>query len=301
MSRQRAALAAAAALAAWAAAPIQASGLCSIELVGTWRRADSADSRAALLAFTPDGWANLLNGPGEQSAGDIAAQVRYRLEPPGDPRRIDFVTRRGNDLFAAGTTSWEITGYTDDSFTARAKNSVEGSLETWARVQTHRYFLTFAARDAMAGGESAAFVMWTTLDGKRTVLDGLGVVRRGSEARFAKIPDDIARAFATQGDPARDAMMRIELSEAEYNRTRAVHRAWLGAVPRRSAADPDTQAVLFIEATVESLNRCARRIQPAGAGVRPAVELVRTLRKANDRRHVSDRAFPVRWKPADLS
>jgi hypothetical protein len=311
MSRVHIAIrAAGAAFAFLACGPLLAAGLCPLEIVGTWRLLDTADTRSTLLSFTADGWANVLNGPGERSAADIAAQVRYRLVPAREPRRIDFEARRGNDVFGAGTTSWEITGYSEDSFTARDPQAAAGTQTVWQRVQTHRYFLTFAARNTSDSGGAAAFVMWTTLDGHRTELDALGSVQRGAVTRFGKIPFDLARGFATQGDVSRDVMMRIEISEAEYRRTRAVHRAWSAEAGRDPRADPNGQASQFIEATIESLNRCTSRIrladtgvmtQPSAAGPHRPVELVRTLRQENDRRHVPDKAFPSLWKPADLS
>ena len=295
MSRARmTALAASAAVAAFAAGPAVAAGVCPLEVVGTWRRADAAEVRSTLLSFTADGWANVLNGPGEQSPSDIVAQVRYRAEPRG----IDFQARRGNDIFGPGTTRWEITAHSEDSFTARAASSVDGAQAVWQRVQTHRYFLTFAARNAVTA-ESAAFVMWTTLDGQRTEIDALGTVQQGGVARFGKIPFELARSFVTQGDPARNVMLRIELSEAEYRRTRAVQRARVAAANRAPKPDPDTQTAQLIEAVIGSLNSCAPRIRHSG--IQRPVELVRMIRQENDRRHVPDKAFPARWKPADLS
>jgi hypothetical protein len=52
-----------------------AATTCPLELVGTWRLSDTVGSGAPLLNFTPDGWANVLNAPGEGNPGDIAAQV----------------------------------------------------------------------------------------------------------------------------------------------------------------------------------------------------------------------------------
>jgi hypothetical protein len=292
---------------------VAAMGACPLEVVGTWKLSGTTGIDARLMTFQPDGWANVLNGPGEQSPGDIAAQVSYRLMPPEDPRRIEFQSRRGDDVFRAGTTVWDITSHADDSFTARPTNKTAGAQGYWVRMQTHRYFLTFAARSA-AAGEGAAFVMWTTLDGKKTQYDALGAVQQGGKAHFGKVPDAIARSFATQGDSARDVMMRIELNEAEYRRTREVYREWTKATARSFATDDaNARALRLIEATVLSVNRCATRIQPsealaiaraAGAQVQVApsqpVEMVRTIRRANDRRHVPDKAFPAGWKPGEL-
>jgi len=293
--------------------PLLANAACPLELVGTWKSSDGAVNTPRVISFTPDGWANVLNGPGEASPLDIVAQVRYQPQPPRDPRRIDFETRRGNDVFPAGTARWEITAHTDDSFTTRRSDDTSGTQLTWSRVPTRRYFLTFAGRRDAATGETAAFVMWTTLDGQKPEYAALGAVSASatSGARFGRIPPPLATAFATQGDPARDVMMRLELSEAEYLRTHAVYRARAGAFGglQPPQETPNEQAVKLIEQTVESLNRCGLRIQPAqalavangvGADLRRPLELVRLIRKTNDRRHLPDKAFPFSWKPLDV-
>lgn len=294
--------------------PLVAAGAaCPLELLGTWKTSDGSASTPRVISFTPDGWASVLNGPGEQSPLDIVAQVRYQALPPRDPRRIDFETRRGNDVFPAGTTRWDVTAYADDYFTARRSDDTSGTQLTWSRVPTRRYFLTFAARRDPATGETAAFVMWTTLDGQKPAYEALGAVSESARAgaRFGRIPPALARAFATQGDAARDVMMRLELSEAEYLRTRAVYRERVGALGalQQSQDTPNEQAAKLIEQTVQSLNRCGMRIQPAQAqavasGVsadpgRP-LELVRLIRKTNDRRHLPDKAFPFSWKPPEV-
>jgi hypothetical protein len=293
--------------------PLIANAACPLELLGTWKTSDGAEATPRVVSFTPDGWASVLNGPGEQSPLDIVAQVRYQAQPPRDPRRIDFETRRGNDVFPPGTTRWDVTAYTDDSFTTRRSDDTSGTQLTWTRVPTHRYFLTFAARRDAVTGESAAFVMWTTLDGQKPEYAALGAVSQsaGASARFGRIPPELAKAFATQGDPARDVMMRLELSEAEYLRTHAVYRARVGALGglQQSPETPNEQAAKLIEQTVESLNRCGMRIQPAqalavasgvGADPRRPLELVRSIRKTNDRRHLPDKAFPFSWKPPEV-
>jgi len=231
--------------------PLIAYAACPLELIGTWKSADGTVNTPRVISFTPDGWASVLNGPGEQSPLDIVAQVGYQARPPGDPRRIDFETRRGNDVFPAGTTRWEITSHADDSFTTRRSDDTSGTQLIWSRVPTHRYFLTFAARRDTATGETAAFVMWTTLDGQKPEYAALGAVAAsaGSGARFGRIPPALAIAFAKQGDPARDVMMRLELNEAEYLRTQAVYRARVSALGglQPSQETPNEQTVTLIE------------------------------------------------------
>lgn len=270
---------------------------CPIEVVGTWKLATAAAEEPSLLSFSPDGWANVLSSTGEHRPADldILAQVKYELVSRREPGRIAFQTRRGNDVFPAGTSSWEITAYTDESFSARSSSAEAGEQFHWMRVQTHRYFLTFAARD-----NAATFVMWTTLDGSTTELEALGATARGTDAHFGRIPRQLTAAFATQSERSDDAMMRVELSEAEYRRTHQVFVAWDTLVSRGLLAreDPRRQALLLLDATLQSMNRCGMRVRTADASsTLSPFDLIQSIRKLNARAHVPDKAFPFRWQP----
>jgi hypothetical protein len=282
---------AAAALVAAASAPVAA---CPVEVIGTWRLVSSSDPQPMLVTFGDDGWANVVTvtGAGLPEDFDTIAQVRYQLAPRRDPKRIEFQVRRGNDLFPTGSSSWQITSYTDESFTSRRSDSVAGEQTLWSRVQTRRYFLTFAARD-----HAATFVMWTTLDGKKPTYEALGMTKQGAAARFGRVPQELMQAFARESKRTDEAMMRVELNEAEYLRTHQVFEAWDSLVSRDVLAtnDPDSQALGLFDAAVQSVNRCGLKIQTKPAAT-PG-ELVRAIRRINDRRHVPDKVFPFRWKP----
>jgi hypothetical protein len=278
---------------------------CPAELIGTWRLVGADDTLARLIAFSPRGWADVMTVEGGNSSPDaleIVAQVRYQSVPPRDPRRIEFQARRGNSILPRGASHWQIISHTDESLTLRRSDSETGQQSLWSRVQTHRYFLTLAARD------TAAFVMWTTLDGKKTELEALGASSGATRARFGRIPDELAKAFATQSDRSDDVMMRIELSAAEYYRSREVFDAWNTLLNGNALADTDPYAQAFelVQASVQSVNRCSSRLRPAeasstGDSRRRASELVRAIRKANDRRHVNDKIFPFRWQPPSVT
>jgi hypothetical protein len=282
---------------------------CPADIVGTWRVTGAADLQADLITFSPGGWADVMSiegGDGTPGALEIVAQVQYQPVPRRDPKRIEFQARRGNDLFPSGTSHWQIIAHTDESLTTRRSDSESGQQSLWSRVQTHRYFLTLAARP------TAAFVMWTTLDGKNVEREALGAAARGTGARFGKIPDELAKAFAThdatQGDRPDDVMMRIELSEAEYHRSREVFDAWNTLLSGNALADADpyAQAVELLQAAVQNVNRCSARLRPAaasatGSSQQRALELVRAIRKANDRRHINDKIFPSRWQPPSVT
>jgi hypothetical protein len=286
---------AAAALFAAACAPAFA---CPVEVVGTWRLVNTSESQPMLVTFGADGWANVVTvtGAGRPEDFDTIAQVRYQLAPRRDPTRIEFQTRRGNDLFPTGGSSWQITSHTDETFSSRRSDSEAGDQSVWSRVQTHRYFLTFATRDASAAQGPATFVMWTKLDGQKAMYEALGASKEGA-ARFGRMPDALMQAFARETRRADETMLRIELSEAEYFRTHQVFEAWDALLTRDVLAtnDPDDQAAGLLDAAVQSVNRCGvklRTTQTASPG-----ELVRALRRINDRRHVPDKVFPFRWKP----
>ena len=285
---------AAAALVAAACAPAFA---CPVEVIGTWRLVNTSESQPMLLTFGADGWANVVTvtGAGRPEDFDTIAQVRYQLLPRREPKRIEFQTRRGNDLFPTGTSSWQITSHTDETFSSRRSDSEAGDQSTWSRVQTHRYFLTFAARDA-----AATFVMWTKLDGQKATYEALGATKEGSAARFGRVPEELMHAFARESKRADETMMRIELSEADYRRTHQVFEAW-DAVPSRDVLtkdDLERQTLGLLDAALQSANRCGVKLRTTETPPRHPDELVRAIRKLNDRRHVPDKLFPFRWKPA---
>ena len=281
---------AAATLLAAACAPVFA---CPVEVIGTWRLVGSSESQPMLVTFGADGWANVVTvtGAGHPEDFDTIAQVRYQLTPRRDPKRIEFQARRGNDLFPTGSSSWQITSHTDESFSSRRSDSDAGDQSTWSRVQTHRYFLTFAARHNVA-----TFVMWTTLDGRKATHEALGTTKQDS-ARFGRVPEELMQAFARESKRADETMLRIELNEAEYLRSHQVFEAWDSLVSRDVLAtnDPDSQALGLLDAAVQSVNRCGVKLRTQ-ASASPG-ELVRAIRRINDRRHVPDKVFPVRWKP----
>jgi hypothetical protein len=284
--------------AALAAAPAFA---CPLEVIGTWRLDSPGEPQPLLVTFGADGWANVVTvtGAGHPEDFDTVAQVRFQLVPRRDPKRIEFQTPRGNDLFPAGTSSWAITNYTDDSFTSRRSDSAAGEQSLWSRVQTHRYFLTFATRDT-----AATFVMWTTLDGQKTVHEALGTTKQDTAARFGRVPDELMHSFARESKRSDESMLRIELSEAEYIRTHQVFEAWNAVLSSNvlAANDSDNQILALLDAALQSVNRCGVKLRTAqdGATAMPARspgELVRAIRKINDRRHVPDKVFPFRWQP----
>jgi hypothetical protein len=281
---------------AFAAAAYAPAFACPLEVIGTWRLVSPDDPQPTLVTFGADGWANVVTvtGGGRPEDFDTMAQVRFQLVPRRDPKRIEFQTPRGNDLFPAGTSGWAITGYTDESFSSRRSDSDTGEQSAWSRLQTHRYFLTLATRD-----HDATFVMWTTLDGRKPTYEALGETKQNATAHFGRVPDEVMQAFVRESKRADETMLRIELSEAEYRRTHQVFESWNAVLSNNvlAAGDADNQTLALLDAALQSVNRCGMRMQTQAQAGRSPSELVRAIRKLNDRRHVPDKLFPSRWKP----
>jgi hypothetical protein len=281
---------------------------CAPEVIGTWKLEASALPDTTLLRFGTDGWASMLSGPSDRPATsyEIIAQVSYSLAAR-DPKRLRFSTQRGNDLFAAGVSDWDITAYSDQSLITQPAQVANAEQQQWSRVTTQRYFLTLAARRGTLQKPAAVFVLWTTL-GAGTDLEALGMLGEGPSARFARIPLPLAREFTRLSGRAEDVILRIELSEAEYLRTHRVLAAWDGVLRNDQLArnEPLVQLNELLDATVQSVNRCATRLQlPPATEVSSAHRAphpwIEALRRRNERRHVSDKVFPFSWRPGPVA
>ena len=186
-----------------------------------------------------------------------------------------------------------------------------GQPSRWVRVETHRYYLTLAERPAANGAEGAAIAMWTKLDGRRPELSAFGirdrVGPRGERTlAFGPIPAPLAGQFANELDETM-TMLRLELSESEYNRTRAVVEAWNKRSAVTGTDEVARSTLAFLGETAASLNRCSERIQIPGLApaaddggertIRQPWDFIRGLRLLNNRQHVADGSFPFAWQP----
>ena len=317
----------------------EAPKACPFNIVGTWR-SEALAANPIFFRFAPDGTVTLLSRstsiPNEDF--EVMAAVKYKLDKPAAPKLLDIIAARGNEVFGRGTTTLAITEYGDDSFTTAHPDTHAGPTR-WVRAKTNRHFLTFAARSMPITGYSdgssvnippkdwqppkpsmggPAFAMWTTLDGRKTKVETFGVYMvTGGNGIMAPvvgtIPEEIHKQFVKESEKDTDVMIRLELTEAEYERTHKVFRTWEKRVQDKTLLydEPYLNAMEFLRRTAESLNQCGEKVKLHRLNwsqwdevvtkhqlpLHP-LEYIRIMRKKNDELHVTDERFPADWRPA---
>jgi hypothetical protein len=285
---------------------------CSFNIVGMWRSEVTSETNPVFYGFGRDGLVTVFGHVRDALPQDfeMMASIGYKLDDPAAPKRIEFRATHGSDMFRAGTTSMEIVEYGDDGFTTLDTES--GIRLRWDRVRTRLYFLTFAARSGSAQPDGAAFVMWTKLDGRKTEIEALGAylakdVKGKTGPVFGPIPAQLYNEFTTESEKKSDVMMRMELTEAEFERSYKVFEAWaeFARVAKLPHKDPYLNGMEFLKSVADNLNRCDEKlklqtIDGAAAARNPhqqTLEYIRMMRKKNEDLHVTDRDFPTDWRP----
>lgn len=301
---------------------------CPFSIVGMWKMEGQSELANMVFTFSPKGWVLVQTHSADTLPQDLEmiGSVDYKVEKPAAPKRIVFTGKKGVDAFPPGQTLLDIVEYNDDSFTT--VNFATGEESRWVRTQTHRYFLTFAALGSPGQSGGSAFAMWTTLDGRDTKVEALGVQPVKNEAGQATpMFDSISAETLDQikVEPGEDkksakdekrnknniAMMRIELTQSEFERTHKIHDAWKRYVRDRKLpnTDPYLNAFEFIKRAAEVLNQCREKLVLPNAQGEVAenavkvdrrqqpLEYIRVVRKRNDKLHVTDAAFPWGWRP----
>jgi hypothetical protein len=249
-----------------------------------------------------------------EHTGDVLPQEfevigggKYALDRREAPKRLEFIgiAIDKRTTIRRGRTSLQVVEYGDDSFvTLNPKTQVQNR---WFRVQTHRRYLTFAAR---GGPSPSAFVMWTTMDGTETKTEALGLRmddRGGAAPIFGPIPDRLYHEFEIESRKESEAMFRLELTEAEFARSYKVFAAWaeFAKIGRLPLPDPYRNGMEFLKSAAGNLNQCEVKLKlPATDGVtsaqnpqQEALEYIKAMRKANKGLHVTDGNFPTDWRP----
>jgi hypothetical protein len=290
---------------------------CPFNIVGTWR-SEATATDPIFFRFAHDGTATLLSRSNDIPNEDfeVVAAVKYKLDKPAAPKSLDIIAARGNKVFGMGTSTLTITEYGDESFTTSNPLKQAGPTR-WVRAKTGRYFLTFAARGGPPQVGGPAFAMWTKLDGRKTEVEtlGLDLVADGAGEMvpvLGPIPEELHKQFMNESGKDSDVMIRLELTEAEYERTHRVFRTWAKRVQGKTLLYDDDylNATEFLRRTAESLNQCGEKVKlhkltwsQGGEAFtkhnlpQHPLEYIRIMREKNKELHVGDKKFPADWRP----
>lgn len=296
-----------------------AKKVCPFNIIGLWRSDRVTETSRMLFSYSPEGHVMLLEHSSEALPQDfeMVTSVNYSLDKPAAPKSITFTTRRGNDLFQPGVTWWNIIEYSDNSFTTLDPITEEKT--RWVREQTHRYFLTLAART----GPPTAFAMWTVMDGRKNEIEALGIQLTKDDAGktvpvFESIPAELYGNIIEENEKEKKSnkdeivIMRFELTEAEFKKTHKTYETWDEYVKTHKLpeADPYRNGVEFLREAVEGLNQCGEKVKlyrltrresdEIAAKHKPPqqpLEYIRMTRKKNDELHVTDAMYPWVWRP----
>jgi hypothetical protein len=301
-----------------------ASKVCPFNIAGLWRSDIATEMPRIFFSFSPEGHVTMLEHSRDTLPQDfeVVTSVRYKLDKPAAPKLIEFTAVRGDDVFQQGVTSWQIVQYGDDSFTTL--DPVSGQQTRWVREQTHRYFLTFAARSGSLSQGGPAFAMWTMMDGRETKVEALGIQLIKNDAGktvpvFGLIPAELYDPIIEESEKDKKSsrkeesvIARFELTEAEFETTHEIYKLWDKYVKDQKLpyGDPYKNGVEFLSRATASLHQCgekAKMNKPTQrerdeivAKLSPpqqSLEYVRIMRKKNDEVHVTNSMFPWGWRP----
>jgi hypothetical protein len=281
---------------------------CPFNITGMWRiEGTTKKAKTTFYVFAPDGDIMIMSHTDSALPREyeVIGGATYGFDSSDAPKRVEFVTPRKIGGLPSGATSLLVVEYGDNSFVT--VDSETQAQTRWIRAQTHRYFLTFAAR---GGPARSAFAMWTTLDGRDTKIEALGLWtenRDGAAPVFGLIPDRLYHEFENEGNKESDVMFRLELTEAEFERSHKVFETWneyavTANLPRE---DPYLNGMEFLKSAAENLNQCAEKLKldaTAGAATaqnphQQSLEYIRAMRKKNKNLHVTNGIFPADWVP----
>lgn len=144
------------------------------------------------------------------------------------------------------------------------------------------------------------------------------------EPQFGPIPAEVYNQIAEEPEEDKKvdkaekrakkkiAFMRLELTQAEFERTHRLFRTWERRVKERKLphADAPLNGLEFIKQTAQSLNQCRETLKlPSVEGAKTgeiarerdprhrSLEYIVGIREQNDKLHVPDAAFPWSWRP----
>jgi hypothetical protein len=231
--------------------------VCEFDILGTWKTTGYDNGPPLLYRFAPNGKVTVL---AHSSSGEAEiASASYKLD--NSAKTISITTTGNVGGFEKGTTSLKITGYDDASFTCEKPGS--GAMR-WVREDSHRYFLVLAGRSGTFYDHSGpTFPMLIKTGGKQPQIDAVGIYSAGGHGAFGNIPAETCNEFMKEPHNSSDVMLRLEMTEAEYQRSLHIVRTWERRVREDALLYPNVYLdnILLVKQVTESLNHCGEKIK----------------------------------------
>lgn len=282
---------------------------CQLEIVGTWKAESRNKATPILYRFAPDATVTVLSGAGSDASSELREITRatYVLDNPKAPKSIVFQAARAGGDLAEGTTSMQIVGYDDTSFTC----VMPGYEPTrWVRVDPNRYFIVLAGRsDTFYDRSGPTFPMLIKMDEAKTEVDAFGIYASRGIPTFGRVPAEIYNEFMKEPARASDVMLRLEITGAQYDRGLKIVRTWERRLREGTLLYPDISMdnILLVKQVTESLNQCGERVKlynldwgvedKLSDNTRPPLIpflYFKELRRLNESLHVRDEKFQAR-------
>jgi hypothetical protein len=273
---------------------------CEFDILGTWKTEGYDNAQPLLYRFTPDGKVAVLSHSG--SGVTEIARATYKLD--NSTKTISITTSGNVSGFEKGTTPLKITGHDDTSFTCEKPGS--GAMR-WVRAGSHRYFLVLAGRSGTFYDHSGpTFPMLIKMSGKQPQIDAVGIYAAGGHGAFGKIPAETCNEFMKEPHNSSDVMLRLEMTEAEYERSLHIVRTWERRAREGALLYPNIYLdnILLVKQVTESLNHCSQRIKLYNLdwGLEDTISehnapsltpflYFKELRRLNESLHVRDQKF----------
>jgi hypothetical protein len=297
---------------------------CPFSIIGLWKSDVTTQSNPVFFSFSANGWVTLLGFSADKLPQDfeMITEVTYQLDNPGRPKQIEFRASRGNDAFLPGITLLKIIEYGEQSFTTLDEGSEQKT--RWLREQTHRYFLTFIARNSTPAQDGISYILWTMLDGRKAKTEALGYRIFKDEAGkavpvFGQIPEEVYERITEENEKDRKdkkeetVMMRFELTQTEFGSTRKLFEIWEQQLKTNTLpfSSPYQNQLEFLSHAIGGLQPCGAKTKLHRPTQRERDEIISTqqlsqqpfefikrLRQKNTELHVDDTIFPWGWRPA---
>jgi hypothetical protein len=240
---------------------------CDFIIAGTWQSV-AAGQNPVFYRFSDNGIVNVLSRSVADKEWRATASANYKLDDKFAPKSLEFTTITAGDVFKPGTTSMEITQFNDASFVTVAPSA---GPTHWTRVDSHRYFVVFAGRGGTLRNGGPQFAMMIKSDGFRQQIESFGVYPVMDESHgkvvpmIGQIPNDIISEFVNEPQPGwqNEAMLRLELTPAEYARCLRVMHEWQNRARQDELLYPVyyMDNMLFVDQLAKGIDSCSSKIK----------------------------------------